>query len=65
MGLQDNIYEQMKMLLKSMEQGEQLPTRKEILEYYGISIKTLKTVMRRLRDENLIYHVGGKGVFKK
>lgn len=43
--------------------GSQLPSRKQLAEYYKASTLTIDTAMRKLRDEGWTTALHGKGVY--
>ena len=63
------IYEQIEssielaILNKELKHQYQLPTEKEISEFYNISIGSVKRALINLEDRNLIYRIKGKGSF--
>jgi GntR family transcriptional regulator len=51
--------------IESGELTEQLPTRAELAEEYGVSDMTVGRGLDVLREEGLIFGVAGLGVFVK
>ncbi|HUX87594.1 MAG TPA: GntR family transcriptional regulator [Chloroflexota bacterium] len=43
--------------------GEQVPSEKQLCEYYTVSRTTVRQAVTNLVNEGLLYHVKGKGTF--
>jgi GntR family transcriptional regulator len=52
-----------KVLLKDWKPGDRLPTESELVQEYGVSRITVRTVLDMLVKERLIYRQAGRGTF--
>jgi DNA-binding GntR family transcriptional regulator len=48
-----------------MDQGQALPSVRELAEQYGVSTATVSKAVRVLKDEGLLESRPGWGVFKR
>ncbi|UVI31808.1 GntR family transcriptional regulator [Paenibacillus spongiae] len=56
------------MLKEKIEQGElqpgdQIPTEADLIQQFGVSRITIKSALKLLVDEGLVYRIAGKGTF--
>ncbi|MGS2592215.1 GntR family transcriptional regulator [Streptomyces hebeiensis] len=59
------IADDIKKRIKDGEFNHQLPTMKELVNYYKSSLRTLTKSIELLKAEDIVYAVSGQGIYLK